>query len=97
MNRFIPARSVRTVAGRLGAIAQVARAPALQAGGRQFESDWLHQKKTIIMTLREIREEIVKTREAIREKADDISRLRSMLHTLEMMEHHHEEASIGIL
>ncbi len=22
----------------------VGRAPALQAGGRQFESDWLHQK-----------------------------------------------------
>ena len=23
----------------------VGRAPALQAGGRQFESDWLHQNK----------------------------------------------------
>ena len=23
----------------------VGRAPALQAGGRQFESDWLHQDK----------------------------------------------------
>ena len=28
---------------KFGVIAQLARAPALQAGGRRFESDWLHQ------------------------------------------------------
>ena len=27
-----------------GGIAQLARAPALQAGGRRFDSDYLHQK-----------------------------------------------------
>ena len=27
-----------------GGHSSVGRAPALQAGGRQFESDWLHQK-----------------------------------------------------
>ena len=27
-----------------GGIAQLARAPALQAGGHRFESDYLHQK-----------------------------------------------------
>ena len=28
-----------------GGIAQLARAPALQAGGRRFDSDYLHKKK----------------------------------------------------
>ena len=28
----------------LGAVAQLARAPALQAGGRRFESDQLHKQ-----------------------------------------------------
>ena len=28
-----------------GALAQLVRAPALQAGGRRFESDMLHQGK----------------------------------------------------
>ena len=30
--------------GNLGAVAQLARAPALQAGGRRFESDQLHKQ-----------------------------------------------------
>ena len=30
--------------GDLGAVAQLARAPALQAGGRRFESDQLHKQ-----------------------------------------------------
>ena len=29
-----------------GGIAQLARAPALQAGGRRFDSDYLHKKRT---------------------------------------------------
>ena len=28
-----------------GGIAQLARAPALQAGGRRFDSDYLHKKR----------------------------------------------------
>ena len=28
-----------------GGIAQLARAPALQAGGRRFDSDYLHNKR----------------------------------------------------
>ncbi len=31
-----------------GGIAQLARAPALQAGGRRFDSDYLHKKDLII-------------------------------------------------
>ena len=30
--------------GDLGAVAQLARAPALQAGGRRFDSDQLHKQ-----------------------------------------------------
>ena len=32
----------------LGGIAQLARAPALQAGGRRFDSDYLHQNAIFI-------------------------------------------------
>ena len=31
----------------VGAVAQLARAPALQAGGRRFESDQLHKQKPL--------------------------------------------------
>ena len=37
-------------ASAFGGIAQLARAPALQAGGRRFDSDYLHQAKTPFQT-----------------------------------------------
>ena len=38
-------RSLSTESAKFWGHSSVGRAPALQAGGRQFESDWLHQKK----------------------------------------------------
>ena len=38
-----------------GGIAQLARAPALQAGGHRFESDYLHQFDLIVKTTVESR------------------------------------------
>ena len=35
-----------------GGIAQLARAPALQAGGRRFDSDYLHTKGLMISIIR---------------------------------------------
>ena len=34
---------IPNVTNKYGGIAQLARAPALQAGGHRFESDYLHQ------------------------------------------------------
>ena len=34
-----------------GAVAQLARAPALQAGGQEFDSPQLHQKKLEILII----------------------------------------------
>ena len=36
---------------RIGGIAQLARAPALQAGGRRFDSDYLHKKPDLRIRL----------------------------------------------
>ena len=37
--------------GNLGAVAQLARAPALQAGGRRFDSDQLHKQNPLFTGL----------------------------------------------
>ena len=40
-----PRLGARTMDAKFWGHSSVGRAPALQAGGRQFESDWLHQDK----------------------------------------------------
>ncbi len=42
-NRYGPAGKHRHTTQNFRGHSSVERAPALQAGGRRFESDWLHQ------------------------------------------------------
>ena len=57
---------IKTILYVIGAVAQLARAPALQAGGQEFDSPQLHQKRKLIYIVRISLKHIEKYIEEIR-------------------------------